>query len=176
MAWKVDYAHSQIEASVRHMMISNVTGRFEKFTIDAEIDEKNITQTKLDVKIDAASLNTRMEQRDAHLKSADFLNVAEYPYITFKSKRVEVLDDHHGRIIGDLTVRDVTKEVVLDVEYAGQARSPFGTVNAGFIAFAKVNRKDWGLNWNAALETGGVLVSDEVKISCEVQLIQVSSN
>lgn len=173
MAWNVDYAHSEIEATVRHMMISNVTGRFEKFTIDADIDEENVSRSSVRVQIDAASVNTKMEQRDAHLKSPDFLNAAEYPYITFVSKRVEPIDEYHGRIVGDLTIRDVTKQVVLDVEYAGQARSPYGTINAGFSATARVNRKDWGLNWNAALETGGLLVGDEVKINIQVEFTKV---
>ncbi len=173
MAWQVDYAHSQIEATVRHMMISNVRGRFEKFTINADIDEENVARSQVDVQIDAASINTKMEQRDAHLKSPDFLNAADYPFITFKSKRIVVQDDDHGKMIGDLTIRDVTHEVTLDVEYAGQARSPYGTINAGFSATAKINRKDWGLNWNAALETGGWLVGDEVKVSIEVEFTKV---
>lgn len=172
MAWQVDYAHSQIEATVRHMMISNVRGRFEKFTVTAVIDEKNLANTKLDVQIDAASINTKMEQRDQHLKSPDFLDVANYPFITFKSKRFEVIDAQRGKLVGDLTIKDVTREIALDVEYAGQALSPWGTTNAGFSASTQVYRKDWGLNWNAALETGGWLVGDQVKIDIEVEFTQ----
>ena len=174
MGWKVDYPHSQIEVVVRHMRVTNVKGQFEKFTVNDDIDEDNVHLSQVEVQINAASINTKMEQRDAHLKSPDFLDVAKYPYITFKSKRMERLGENHGRIVGDLTIRDVTREVVLNVEYAGQARSPFGTVNAGFTGTAKVNRKDWGLNWNAALETGGWLVGDEVKINVEVEFTRVA--
>src|SRR5512143_3178970 len=115
MGWNVDNAHSQVEVVVRHMMISNVKGHFEKFTVNANIDEDNVHLSQVEVQIDAASINTKMEQRE----------------------------EDHGRIIGDLTIRDVTREVVLNVDYAGQARSPFGTINAGFTGTAKVSRKDW---------------------------------
>ena len=106
------------------------------------------------------------------LAHGDFLNAAEYPYLTFKSKRVEVLDDSHARLIGDLTIRGVTHEVVLDTEYVGQAKSPWGTTSAGFNASTKISRKDWDLNWNQALETGGVLVGDEIKINIELELVK----
>lgn len=173
MGWNVDYAHSQIEATVRHMMISNVRGRFEKFQVNAQINEEHPEESQVDVQIDAASINTKMEQRDAHLRSADFLDVEKYPTITFKSKRNQVIDQYHGKMIGDLTIKGVTREVVLDVEYAGQSKSPWGTINAGFSAHTKVNRKDWNLNWNAALETGGWLVGDEVKIEIDVEFTKV---
>ncbi len=173
MSWQVDYAHSQIQFSARHMMISTVRGQFEKFEVKADIDEQDITRSQLEVKIDAASINTKMPQRDAHLKSPDFLNVAEYPYIYFRSKRGEIVDETHGRLIGDLTIRDVTKEVALDVEYAGQARGPRGTLSTGFSAHTKFNRKDWGLNWNVALETGGWLVSEELNVDIEIEFTQV---
>ncbi len=173
MDWKVDYAHSQIEATVRHMMISKMHGRFDKFTVNADIDEEHVANSTVKVEIEAASVNTREEKRDTHLRSADFLDAEKYPTITFKSKRGEVIDATHGRMIGDLTIRGVTHEVVLDVEHLGKAKSPWGTINAGFTAHAKVNRKDWGLNWNATLETGGWLVSDEVNIDIEIEFTQV---
>jgi polyisoprenoid-binding protein YceI len=154
------------------MMISNVRGRFEKFTVNAQIDEQHPERSQVEAQIDAASVNTKNEQRDGHLKSPDFLDVAKYPTITFKSKRAQALDANRGKLIGDLTIRDVTREVVLDVHYAGQAKSPWGTINAGFSATAHVNRKDWNLNWNAALETGGWLVGDEVKIEIEVEFVK----
>ena len=169
MAWQVDYAHSQIEATVRHMMISNVRGRFEKFDVNANVNEEKPELSQVEVKIDAASINTKMEQRDGHLKSPEFLDAEKYPAITFKSTRAQMLDQAHGKLYGDLTIKDVTKPVVLDVDYAGQAKSPWGTVNAGFAAHARVNRKDWGLNWNAALETGGLLVGDEIKIDIDIE-------
>ncbi|MBI5035353.1 MAG: YceI family protein [Chloroflexi bacterium] len=172
MGWNVDYAHSQIQVSLRHMMISNVRGHFEKYTVDAQINEEHPEESQVDVQIEAASVNTKMEQRDAHLRSADFLDAEKYPYITFKTKRNQVFDEQHGKMIGDLTIKGVTRQVVLDVEYQGQSKSPWGTINAGFTAHAKFNRKDWGLNWNAALETGGWLVGDEVKVEIDIEFVK----
>lgn len=172
MTWKIDLAHSEINFSVRHMMISNVRGRFEKFDGTVEFDEENPENSSVEVKIEAASINTREPKRDAHLRSPDFLSVEQYPYITFKSKRIERTGDESGRIIGDLTVRGEAHEVALDVDYAGQAKSPWGTTSAGFSATTKINRKQWGLNWNQALETGGVLVGDELKINIELEIVK----
>ena len=172
MAWQIDPAHSQIEFSVRHMMISNLRGRFEQFTGTVEFDEGDPTRSTVEVRIEAASIYTKEAQRDGHLKSADFLDAEHYPYLYFKSKRVEKLDDTHGRIIGDLIIRDMTREVVLEVEYAGQAKSPWGTISAGFSATATLNRKDWGVQWNQLLETGGVLVGDQMNISIEIELVK----
>ena len=172
MSWRIDPSHSQIIFSIRHMMISNVRGRFENFTGTIEFDEKTPGHSSAEVQIEAASINTREERRDAHLKSADFLNAEKYPYLVFKSKRVEVIDAHHGRVVGDLTIRDVAKEVTLDVEYAGQSKSPWGAISAGFEAKAKINRKDWDLNWNLALETGGWLVGDEINVEIELEIVK----
>jgi len=154
------------------MMISNVRGRFENFTGVVEFNEQDPTQSKVDVQIEAASVNTREAQRDGHLKSPDFFNADKYPYLTFKSRRIEKTDATHGRVVGDLTIRDVTKEVVLNVEYAGQAKSPWGTTSAGFSATTKINRKDWGLTWNQTLETGGVLVGDEISVNVELEIVK----
>ena len=172
MSWQIDPAHSQIQFSVRHMMISNVRGRFENFTGAIEFEEKDPTRSLVEVQIETASINTRETQRDSHLKSPDFLNAEKYPHLSFKSKRIEKIDDSHGRVIGDLTIRDVTKEVALDVEYAGQAKSPWGTVSAGFSATAKINRKDWGLTYNQVLETGGVMVGDVVNITIDLEIVK----
>ena len=172
MSWQIDPAHSQIQFSIRHMMISNVRGRFENFTGAIEFEEKDPTRSLVDVQIETASINTRETQRDGHLRSPDFLNAEKYPYLSFKSKRVEKIDDSHGRVIGDLTIRDVTKEVALDVEYAGQAKSPWGTVSAGFSATAKINRKDWGLTYNQVLETGGVMVGDVINITIDLEIVK----
>jgi polyisoprenoid-binding protein YceI len=172
MAWHIDPAHSHIQFSVRHMMISTVRGRFERFTGTIEADEQDPTRSRVEVQIDAASIDTRTPQRDADLRGPNFLDVEKYPTITFKSKRIERLDATHGRIIGDLTIRGVTNPVVLDVEYTGQAKSPWGTISAGFSARTTINRKDWGLTWNVALETGGVLVGDEITVEIEVELIK----
>ena len=172
MAWQIDAAHSEIQFSVRHMMISTVRGRFNQFTGTVEADEQNPTLATVDVQIDTSSIVTGDVKRDGHLRSPDFFDAEQYPYLTFKSTRVEQLDDTHGKLYGELTIRDVSKPVVLDFEYAGQAKSPWGTISAGFNAQTKISRKDWGLNWNVALETGGWLVSDEIKIAIELELVQ----
>jgi len=172
MAWVIDSAHSEINFSTRHMMISTVRGRFEKFTGTVNFDEATPARSTVDVQIEAASVNTKEAQRDGHLKSPDFFDAAKYPYLTFKSKRVDVVDSQHARLVGDLTIRDVTKQVVFDVEYAGQAKSPWGTTSAGFSAQTKINREDWGLTWNQALETGGVLVGKDINISIEVEIVK----
>src|SRR6266511_1533939 len=153
MTWVIDPAHSEIQFSAKHLMISTVRGRFNAFSGTIDADEHNPTAAKVDVQIVASSLVTGEERRDTHLRSPDFLDVEKYPYLTFKSTRVELLDETHGKLYGELTIRDVTKPVVLDVEYAGQAKTPWGTTSAGFNAQTKINRKDWDLNWNVALET-----------------------
>ena len=172
MSWKIDLSHSEITFSVRHMMISNARGRFENFSGTVDFNEANPAATTVDVQIEAASINTRDPQRDGHLKSPDFLDVEKYPTLTFKSKRVEVIDPNHARLIGDLTIRDITREVVLDVEYAGQVKSPFGYSSAGFSASTQINRKDWGLVWNVALEAGGMLVGELININIELEIIK----
>lgn len=172
MAWKIDSAHSRVAFSVRHMMISNAHGQFNKVDGTVEFDEAKPTRSTVDVQIEAASIDTRDEKRDGHLRSPDFFDVEKYPYLTFRSRRVEVVDDSHGKIYGDLTIKGVTREVVLNVEYSGQAKAPYGITSAGFTANTKINRKDWGLNWNVALETGGVLVGDTVNISIELEIMK----
>ncbi|MCK6627555.1 MAG: YceI family protein [Anaerolineae bacterium] len=172
MSWQLDKAHSSINFSVRHMMISTARGRFEEFDGTFEVNETDPTRSKIEVEIQAASINTKDAQRDGHLKSPDFFDVEKYPVITFKSKRVEKVSGQNVRLVGDLTIKDITKEVALDVEYAGQAKSPWGTINAGFTAQTRINRKEWGLTWNVALETGGMLVGEEVTISIELELVK----
>ncbi len=172
MAWKIDAPHSRVVFSVRHMMIAHVHGQFEKLDGVVNFNPDDPASTTVDVQIDAASITTREPQRDAHLKSPDFLDVERYPYITFKSRRVEVVDGEHARLIGDLTIRDVTREVVLDVVYNGLVKSPWGTNVAGFSASTRINRKDWGLTWNVPLEAGGWLVGDIININIDVELVQ----
>lgn len=174
MSWQIDSAHSEVNFSARHMMISKVRGQFENFGGVVAFDKDNPTNTTVEISIDASSINTKNEQRDGHLVSPDFLNVEEYPTITFKSTRVEQIDANNGRLIGDLTIRDVTKEVVLNVEYAGVAKSPWGTTSAGFSASTSIDRQEWGLTWNQALETGGVLVGDKINIDIELELVEES--
>ena len=172
MAWQIDPAHSEISFAAKHLMISTVRGRFNSFTGTVDGDEANATAAKVDVQIDASSLVTGEEKRDGHLRSPDFLDVEKFPYLTFKSTRIEQVDDSHAKLYGDLTIRDVTNPVVLDVEYAGQAKTPWGTTSAGFSATTKINRKDWNLNWNVALETGGWLVGDQISINIELELVK----
>ncbi len=172
MSWKIDPSHTRAVFSVRHMMIANVHGQFENVTGTVDFDEAVPGRSRVDVQIDAASINTRDDRRDAHLRSPDFLDVENHPYLTFKSTKVEALDNATGRITGDLTIRGVTRPVVLDVDYNGQAKNPYGHTSAGFTAHTKLNRKDWGLTWNVALETGGVLVGDTVNIAIELEIIK----
>ncbi len=172
MSWKIDSAHTQAAFTVRHMMISNVRGEFGKVSGMVDFDEENPTQTKVDVQVDVASVNTREPQRDQHLKSPDFFNAELYPTITFKSKRVERTGDKSARMIGDLTIKDVTREIKLDVDYAGMVQNPWGATSAGFTATTKINRKNWDLNWNVALEAGGWLVGEDVKIEIELEIVK----
>lgn len=173
MTWNIDYTHSQISFTARHMMISKVRGRFEDWAGVVNYDEANPSNTSVDITIQASSINTKEEQRDRHLRSADFFDAENHPVLSFKSKRVEQDDAHNGRLIGDLTIRGITKEVALDVEYSGTGKNPWGMTVAGFSASTSINRKDWGLNWNVALEAGGWLVSEKINIEIELQLQKV---
>ncbi len=172
MTWNLDTSHSEVTFAVRHMMISTVRGEFNKFSGTIDFNEADPAKSTVDVSIDAASIDTRDEKRDGHLKSGDFFDAEKFPALTFKSTRVEKVSDNAGRVYGDLTIRDVTRPVVLDVEYAGQARSPWGTTSAGFSATTRINRKDFGLTWNVALETGGVLVGEDISIAIEAELVK----
>ena len=173
MSWQIDSSHSQIQFTVRHMMITNVRGTFDKFTGTVHFDEKNLAKAEIDVTVDTTSVNTKDEKRDGHLKSPDFFDVATFPTITFKSKSITLSGDKKGKVVGDLTIKGITKEVTLETELVGVAKSPFGSTNAGFNASTKINRKDWNLGWNVALEAGGVLVGEDVTLNIEVELVQV---
>ena len=173
--WQIDPTHSSIEFAVRHLMISTAKGRFAEFTGTVEADEQNPGGSTVKVEIVASSIDTRTEQRDAHLRSPDFLDVERHPTITFESTRVERAGDGL-RLVGDLTIRGVTREIVLDVEPGGRGMDPWGNERAGFHATAKLDRTDFGLTWNQALETGGFVVSNEVKISIDVELVRQSAS
>jgi len=172
MTWQIDPGHSSVSFSARHMMLTKVRGEFEKFSGSVDFNEANPAASSVDVTIDTSSINTKQDQRDGHLKSPDFLDVENNPTITFKSTKVEVVNDTTGKIYGELTIRGVSKEVVLDTEFNGIAKSPWGTESAGFSATTKINRKDWGLNWNVALETGGWLVGEEITIDIEIEVVK----
>jgi polyisoprenoid-binding protein YceI len=169
--WEFDPDHTGVHFKVRHLMVSSVRGEFEKVSGKIVYDEADVTKSTADITIDAASISTRLAQRDEHLRSAEFLDVAKYPKITFQSKRVEKAANGTLKMTGDLTIRGVTKEVVLTVEGPTPAiKDPWGFRRVGGQATAKIHRKDFGLTWNAALETGGVVVGDEVEITIDVEI------
>jgi polyisoprenoid-binding protein YceI len=175
--WNIDPAHSMIEFAAKHMMITTVKGRLADAKGAITIDETDPERSSVAVEFDAASLDTRAEQRDQHLRSADFLDVEKFPTISFKSRRVEGARREEGRsfkVIGDLTIHGVTKEVTLDVVYEGAGTDPWGGSRVSFSARTKIDRREFGLVWNAALETGGVLVSNDVKVQIEVQAIRAA--
>jgi len=171
--WKFDPAHTTATFTARHMMVTTVHGRFAPPTGKLEFDPENPAAAYVEAEIDATTISTGVDQRDNHLRSADFLEVDKYPTITFKSTKIEVTGDDEGRVTGRLTIHGVTREVVLKVEYLGQVASPFGDQRAGFSASTKINREDWGLTYNMAIEAGGVLVGKEIKIELDVEAILV---
>jgi len=171
--WQIDPAHTNVEFSVRHMMISNVKGQFQKTSGTVDVNGKDPTSAKIDATIDATSINTRVDKRDAHLKSPAFLDVDKFPTITFKSTKIEADGPGKWKVTGDLTLHGVTKPVVLEVESTGTpVNDPMGNTRAGASATTKISRKDFGLTWNQPLETGGVMVGDEVAISIDVEAIK----
>lgn len=171
--WVIDPDHSNIGFKVRHLMVSNVRGSFDKHSGTVEIDDKDITRSKVNISIDTNSINTNVQKRDEHLRSADFFDVAKYPTMTFVSKKVVKSGKDKLRITGDLTLHGVTKQVVLNVDaLSKESKDPWGNVRRGTTATATINRKDYGLVWNAALETGGVAVGEEVLITLEIELIK----
>ena len=169
MTWKLDMAHSAIEFSVRHMMVSTVKGNFREFSADLELDPEDLTKSSVRAVVKVASIDTREPQRNAHLTSADFFEAERFPEMVFQSTRVEHLGGDRYRVTGDLTIKDVTRPITLDVTHLGTQVSPYGVKAAGFEATATLSRKDFGLTWNVALETGGMLVGDEVKISVDAE-------
>ena len=167
--WAIDPAHSEVQFKVKHLMISTVTGSFKQFGAEAELEGDDLTNAQVSFWADTASIFTNDEKRDAHLRSPDFFDSEQFPKLTFTSTRIEG-SGSNWKVTGDLTIKGVTKPVTLDVEWSGQAKDPWGNTKAGLNLSGKIDRKEWGLTWNAALETGGVLVSEEVRILCEVQL------
>ncbi len=171
--WQIDPDHSSFQFKVRHLMVSNVKGDFTKVRGMVTIDEQNIANLKVDITIDAASVNTGHAKRDEHLRSADFFDVTKYPTITFVSKKIERTGANTLKVIGDLIIRGVTKEIAVDIEGpTAEVKDPGGNFRRGATATAKINRQDFGIMWNRVLDTGGVLVGDEVNIYIEVELIK----
>jgi len=169
--WNLDKSHSEIEFKVKHMMISNVKGQFEDFDVTLESDSEDISQGKVNVKINTDSINTKSEQRDAHLKGEDFFNVSSFPTIEFNSTEINKISSEEYSITGELTIKDVKKQVTFNVEFGGLAKDPWGNQKIGYTVTGKINRQEFGLTWNAALETGGVMVSDDVRFQADLQFI-----
>jgi polyisoprenoid-binding protein YceI len=173
--WNMDPAHSSVEFAVKHMMFTTVRGRFKDAHATLHLDEQDPSRSWVEAEIDAASIDTGQDARDEHLRSADFLDVENHPKITFKSKRLEGAKGKEGerfRMAGDLTIRGTTMEVELDCQFEGTGTDPWGGTRAGFAAKGELDRRDWGLRWNQALETGGVLVANNVRVELEVQAVK----
>jgi polyisoprenoid-binding protein YceI len=171
--WNLDPVHSVAEFKVKHMMISNVKGQFSGIAGALTLDEGDLANSRIEATIDASSINTRDAQRDEHLKSADFFDVEKFPTLSFRSKQVTRTGDDELTVTGDVTIHGVTREVVFKVEGPTAAgKDPWGNTRIGLEAVTKINRKDFGLTWNSALETGGILVGDEVTITLDVQFVK----
>ncbi|HEV7754889.1 MAG TPA: YceI family protein [Mycobacteriales bacterium] len=174
--YEFDIAHTRIGFAARHAMVTSVRGAFNEFEGTAHLDAADPSRSSARVVLKVASIDTGSEQRDGHLRSADFFDVETYPETTFVATGFERVDDEEFRVTGDLTVKDVTKPVTVDLTFNGSARDPFGNLRAGFEGTATVNRKDWGLTWNAALETGGFLVSDKIKLEFDVSAVKLTAS
>jgi polyisoprenoid-binding protein YceI len=170
--WQLDASHSSVEFSVKHLMIASVKGSFGKLEASIAGTDKDVSGANVTVKIDVSSIDTGNDQRDAHLRSGDFFDVEKFPAITFAGKRVVGDVSGEFKLVGDLTIRGVTKEITLDATFEGRAKDPWGNARLGYTATGKIRRTDFGLNWNQALEAGGVLVSEDVKIAVEAQFVR----
>lgn len=170
--WNLDEAHSEIGFKVKHMMITNVSGAFGRFNVNAETENSDFTTARIDFSAETDSISTGNTDRDNHLKSADFFDATNFPTLNFRANGLEKKDADTYTLSGDLTIRDVTKPIQLDVEFGGIGKDPWGNEKAGFTITGKIRRTDYKLNWNAALETGGVLVGEDVKIHAEIQLVK----
>ena len=171
--WVIDPTHSEIEFKVKHLMVTNVKGKFKEFEASIYTTNDDFMSSEIDCFINAASIDTGNTDRDNHLRGADFFDVENHPQLSFQADTVENVDkDGSYELWGNLTMKGISKKIKLDVEFGGIVKDPWGNEKAAFSINGKINRKDWGLNWNAALETGGVLVSEEVKINAEIQLVR----
>ncbi|MBI3074402.1 MAG: YceI family protein [Deltaproteobacteria bacterium] len=169
--WNIDTAHSGINFSVRHMVISKVRGRFAKWSGSVNLAD-DLAKASVAVSIDAASIDTGVPDRDAHLRSGDFLDAEKYPALLFRSRKIERQGDKVSRVVGDLTIRDVTREVTLDVEEGGRAKDPWGNERIGLCARTSLDRKEFGLKWNQVLEAGGLLIGDRVDVDIEIEAVK----
>ena len=170
--WSLDPTHSEIGFKIKHLMITNVSGNFNKFEVTAETNGDDFSNANVSVDIAVDSINTNNSQRDAHLKNADFFEAEKYPYISFRSSRVQKLDEETYTLTGNLTIKKTTKPVKLSLEFGGVTKDPYGNYKAGFSLTGKINRHDFGVSYNAVLETGGVALGEEIKILGEIQLVK----
>jgi polyisoprenoid-binding protein YceI len=170
--WVLDGTHSELSFKIKHLMITNVSGTFKTFQVEAETDNEDFSTATIRATADIKSLSTNNEQRDLHLQNADFFEVEKYPELAFQSTKVEKVDKDSFNLYGDLTLKGITKNIKLNVEYSGVTKDPWGGERAGFMVTGKINRTDWGLSFNAALETGGLVLSEDVKINGEIQLVK----
>lgn len=173
--WQIDSAHSGIHFAVRHLVIAKVRGHFSRWSGSVSVPDGDVSRAVVDVTIDTSSIDTGVADRDAHLRSADFLDVATFPEMTFRASRTEPVSTDRFRLVGELTLRGVTREVVLDVESAGQTQDPWGNLRAGFAARTSIDRKAFGLTWNQVLEAGGVMVGDRIDIEIEIEAVRQSA-
>lgn len=170
--YKLDPMHSEVTFKVKHMMITNVTGNFSKFDAEMQSEKDDFSDAQISFEADVNSISTNNEQRDGHLKSDDFFAAEKFPKISFKSMELKKQSDDEYTLTGNITVRDVTQPITFDVEYGGTQKDPYGNIKSGFSIKGKINRKDFGLGWNAVTEAGGVVVSEEVKLNAEIQMVK----
>ena len=170
--WLLDPIHSELQFKIKHLMISNVSGAFKSFSAEVETEDEDFSTAKINLTAQMDSISTNNEQRDAHLRNSDFFEVEKYPELKFKSTKVEEVDSDTFMLHGELTMKGVTKPVKLDVEFNGATKDPWGGERAGFVITGKINRADWGINFNSVLETGGVMLSEEVRINSEIELVK----
>lgn len=170
--WVLDPAHSELGFKIKHLMISNVSGSFKNFQAEVETEGTDFSSAQVALTVEMTSISTNNEQRDVHLRNADFFEVEKYPELVFRSTRVEMADSDSFALHGELTLKGITKPVKLSVEYNGLTKDPWGGERAGFLVTGKIKRSDWGINFNAALEAGGLVLGEEVKINSEIQLVK----
>jgi polyisoprenoid-binding protein YceI len=170
--WTLDPMHSELGFKIKHLMITNVSGSFKNFNIEMDTKGEDLSTAQVRLTADLASISTNNEQRDAHLRNGDFFDTDNFPQLEFRSTNVEDKDDENFTLVGDLTLKGISKPVRLNVEYSGVTKDPWGGERAGFTVTGKIKRSDFGINFNAVLETGGVALSDEVKINADVQLVK----
>jgi polyisoprenoid-binding protein YceI len=173
--WMVDPTHSEIGFKIKHLMISNVSGKFDQFEAEVQTEDENFETAQIEARIKTASINTGNQNRDEHLRNSDFFEVEQHPEILFTSTKIEKLDNENFVLKGNLTLKGITKPVQWNVEYSGVTKDPWGGQRAGLLITGKINRNEFGLSFNAALETGGVVLGEEVKINGEVQLVKQAS-